>query len=534
MRRQLLLFVLGLSLLFACQQGSDNTTVKAEPEPVRGGIYRTAFPFSPRDLDPAFSTDIYSITLIQQIFDGLVQFDQNLNVLPALATNWRVSADGLVYTFILRQGVRFHNGRQVTADDFVYSFTRILEPNERASALSFFQKIKGADDYRTGEKKQVEGVKALNPYTLEITLKEPFAPFLSVLAMKDSKVVPREEVERWGKDFGHHPVGTGPFRLELFEPERIVLVANSDYYEGPPYLEKAVYSVYPGAQNEEIADDFLAGRLEEAPFYGIILEKMSGKTDYQLFRKPSLSLLFYGMNCAAEPLGNPLVRQAIMHTINKSQILREVYKDRFVEAKRILPPGMLAYLPAEASSDYDPERARALLSQAGYGNQKRLPPLIMLSASRSPSAQKEFRFLSEDMAAVGISLQIKYETDWPKFEALLRRGEFTIYRYAWFADIPDPDNFLGVLCGSDSPYNFMRYKNQRVDALLSEALTQLDPLKRTALYRAAEDLIDKDVPMVPMLYLTFESAFQPYVKGLQISALGAPYIPLKKIWLDKH
>jgi peptide/nickel transport system substrate-binding protein/oligopeptide transport system substrate-binding protein len=158
----------------------------------------------------------------------------------------------------------------------------------------------------------------------------------------------------------------------------------------------------------------------------------------------------------------------------------------------------------------------------------------MLSASKSPSAQKEFGFLIEDMAAVGISLQIKYETDWTKFEALLRRGEFMLYRYAWFADVPDPDNFLGVLCSSESPYNFMGYRNQRVNALLSDALTRVDPLQRAALYREAEDLINKDVPMIPILYLTFESAFQPYVKGLQISALGAPYIPLRKIWLDKH
>ena len=109
-----------------------------------------------------------------------------------------------------------------------------------------------------------------------------------------------------------------------------------------------------------------------------------------------------------------------------------------------------------------------------------------------------------------------------------------MYRYAYFADVPDPDNFLGMLFGSTSPYNFMVYKNQRVDALLSEALTRIDPLSRAAIYREAETLILKDAPMVPLLYLTFESAFQPYVKGLQISALGAPYIPLKKIWLDKH
>ncbi len=534
MRRLLLVLVFGLFFNIGCQQEAANPPQQAEPQARRGGTYRAALPWSPRNLDPAFSTDIYSVTLIQQIFDGLVHFDQNLNVIPALATNWQVSTDGLVYTFNLRQDARFHNGRQVTAGDFVNSFIRILDPNERASALTFFEKIEGASTYRSGKSSEVEGLKALNASTLEITLAEPFAPFLAVLAMKSSKVIPQEEVERWGEDFGHHPVGTGPFRLESWEGNQIVLSPNNDYYEGRPYLDKVVYSIYPGAQNEKIAEDFLAGRLEEAPFYGIILDRMSGKTEYQLFRKPSLSLMFYGMNCVSGPLADSRVRQAVKHSINKSRILHEVYKDQFVEAKRILPPGMMAHLPAEVTSEYDPGKAKAMLSQAGFGDKKSLPPVVMVSASRSPSAQKEFRFLIEDMAAVGISLQITYETDWPSFEALLRQGEFAMYRYAWFADIPDPDNFVGVLCGSGSPYNFMRYENPRVDALLSEALTQVDPLKRAALYREAEDVIAGDVPMVPLLYLNFESAFQPYVKGLEISALGAPYIPLKRVWLDKH
>ena len=531
MKRQLLLFCLWMIILFACQQGPDKTAEK--PEPRTGGIYRAALPQTPRDLDPAFSTDIYSITLIQQIFDGLVQFDQNLNVVPALATDWRVSTDGLVYTFNLRSGVTFHNGREVTAEDFVYSFNRILDPKERAGALSFFEKIKGADDYRSGRDKKVEGLRALGPLTLEITLEEPFAPFLSVLAMKDSKVVPREELERWGKDFGHHPVGTGPFRLESFGQDLIVLGANLEYFEGRPYLDKVTYSVFPGAQREKIAEEFMQGRLEEAALFGRTREQVVGKAIYQLVRKPTLSLLFYGMNCRSEPFNDPLLRKAINYAINKQRIVLEVYEQQFVVAYSLLPPGMPGHFPEDGLLAHDTQKAKELLAKAGYGSSVPPPNLTLLSASRSKAAEQEFELLTQDLAAVGISLQVEYETDWTKFEALLRQGRFMMYRYAWFADVPDPDNFLGVLCSSDSTYNFMGYEDPQVDRLLSDALVQADPLKRAALYRQAEDLIEEDVPLVPILYLTFESAFQPYVKGLQISALGAPYIPLKKIWLDK-
>jgi ABC-type transport system substrate-binding protein len=136
-------------------------------------------------------------------------------------------------------------------------------------------------------------------------------------------------------------------------------------------------------------------------------------------------------------------------------------------------------------------------------------------------AQKELAMVAADLAAVGVELQIKYETDWPTFEATLN-------------SIPDPDNFLNVICGSDSLYNFMRYKNPKVDRLLSQALVETDIIKRVGLYREAESMILEDAPMIPFMYWVFESVFQPYVKGLEISALGSPYIPLKKIWLDKQ
>lgn len=534
MKKLLLPLTLALSLVISCQPEPTEKQKQAELQPRRGGTYRAALPWSPRTLDPAFSTDIYSVTLIQQIFDGLVQFDQNLSVIPALATTWKVSNDGLKYTFALRQDARFHNGRQVTAEDFIYSFTRILDPKEESSALSFFQRVKGAAAYRNGKSKEVVGLRAIDSHTLEINISEPFAPFLSILAMISSKVVPREEVEKWGKDFGHHPVGTGPFRLESSEEDRISLEANLDYFEGRPYLDKVIYSVYPGAQREKISEEFLASRLEEVVLYGTIRERISGKAMYQLARKPTLSLLFYGMNCRTEPLNNPLLRQAINYAINKHKIVGEVYKDQFVVAETVLPPGMPGYFPENASFAHDAQKAKELLEKAGYGPSRPAPAITLLSASRSKAAQREFELLTQDLAAVGISLDVEYETDWSTFEVLLRQGKFMMYRYAYFADVPDPDNFLGMLCGSNSPYNFMVYKNQRVDELLSEALTRFDPLSRAAIYREVEALILKDAPMVPLLYLTFESAFQPYVKGLQISALGAPYIPLKKIWLDEH
>lgn len=534
MRRLLVSLIVILTFVISCQQEPSGPSEEAQPEIKTGGVYRAPLPWSPRTLDPAFSTDIYAVTLIQQIFDGLVQFDQNLNIIPALATSWTVSRDKLTYTFTLREDARFHNGRLVKADDFVYSFSRILDPNEQAGALSFFKRIKGAPSYRSGRSKQVEGLRALGGHTLEITLSEPFAPFMSVLAMKDSKVVPREELERLGEKFGLHPVGTGPLRLESWDNNKIVLTANHEYYEGRPNLDRVVYTVYPGAQHQKVFEDFQAGYLEEAFVIGASRDKVAQTKIYQYYRKPSLSLMFYGMNCSFSPLNDVRVRQALNWAINKKRIISKVFNNQFVPAETILPPGMVGYMPENSSYDYDPEKARRLLAEAGYGPSQKMLSLSLLSASKSDVAQKELAMVTADLARVGVELQIEYETDWPTFEKALDQEEIQIYRYAWFADIPDPDNFLNILCGSEASYNFMRYSNPQVDSLLSQALAETNIIKRVSLYRDAERYILEDAPMVPFMYLTFESVFQPYVKGLEISALGAPYIPLKKIWLDKH
>ena len=532
--RRLLLFALLLSTILGCQQEPTGLSEQAQPEIKTGGVYRAPLSWRPSNLDPPFTTDIYAVTLVQQIFDGLVQFDQNLNIIPALATSWTVSRDQLTYTFVLRQDARFHNGRPVTARDFVYSFSRILDPEEQAGALSFFKKVRGAASYRSGISKEVEGFKALDAHTLEITLNEAFAPFLSVLAMKESKVVPREEVERLGKQFGHHPVGTGPFRLESWEGNRIVLSANKDYHEGRPYLDRVEFTVYEGSQNERIFQDFQAGLLEEALVFGGIREQIAKSPQYQFVRKPTLSLLFYGMNCTETKLKDKRVRQALNYAINKEKIIQQYVKDQFVPASTILPPGMPSYTPENKSYPYNPDKAKSLLREAGYEVSPGRLSLSILSASRSKLAQEELALVAADLADVGVDLSVQYETDWPAFEARLKSGRVQLFRYAWSADIPDPDNFLSILCSSTSPYNFMRYQNGEVDRLLSQALVTTDMLERVRLYRKAEQAVLEDAPLIPWLYLTFESVFQPYVKGLEIGALGGPYIPLKKIWLTKH
>jgi len=502
------------------------------PGPYKGRQYRFPLPASPASLDPARAADISSITIIQQVFDGLVQFDGNLNVIPAIARSWRVSRDGFRYHFFLRDGVRFHNGRRVEARDFVYSFTRILDPKVKSNAAGLFSRILGARAFQEGKDSDVKGLRALGPQELEIRLAEPYPPFLTILAMKSAKVVPQEKVEKPGSSLGRNPVGTGPFRFVQWQNDsRIVLKANRDYFEGPPLLDGITYLIYPGVQSDLMVKDFLEGRLESLTVYSARNRSDLEKKGYRFQRKPALSLLFYGINCAHGPLRNPKVRRALNFALKRDAIV--FLRERHVVARGVIPPGMPGYSPDQKGYPFDPERGRALLAEAGYPEGRGIPVLHFWSASRSEIAQKELAIVKENLEAIGISIQIHYETDWKAFENVLKNKDFDLFRFRISPDIPDPEDSVLALFSSGSAYNFFSYTNHRFDRLMERTRKEVDPLKRAELFRKVEGIAVEDCPIVPILHYVFEGAFQPYVRGVELNALGSQYIPMKKIWFEK-
>jgi len=507
---------------------------KIGEKPVWGGTYRRPLEFMPKTLDPAFSTDIYAVTVIQQLFDGLVQFDKDLNLIPAIAKSWRISHDGLTYTFYLREGVKFHNGREVTSSDFVYSFTRIIDPKTKSPGASFLDRILGFKQFHEGKVNHVRGLNAGGKYIFEMALSEPYTPFLSVLGMNKFKVLPKEEVERPGIDFGKSPVGTGPFKLvSMREGEEIVLEANPDYFEGRPYLDKIIFKTFHGDPVEDIFRNFVEGTLGETKVPFKEFRDSSRLKHFYIVRKPILSLRFYGLQIKTKPFDNKKIRQAINFAINKDRIDKEAFQGMDYLTDRIIPLGMPGSSPAKITYSYNPKRAKELLLQAGYPGGKGIPPIEFWSAQKAEMTQKELDIVKSNLADIGIHLQIRTETNWKKFEERLISYKTPIFRYAWYADIPDPDNFLGILFHSKSKYNFTGYQRPEVDKILDMAKKEVNSLKRVDFYRKAEEIIMEDAVIVPTINHIFQQAYQPYVRGVEVNALGGPYIPMKKIWLKK-
>jgi peptide/nickel transport system substrate-binding protein/oligopeptide transport system substrate-binding protein len=508
---------------------------RAQRAPVDPTTYRRPLGNDPRSLDPVRISDVYSRSVAQQIFDGLVRLDHTLTVAPALAEFWRASRDGLTWTFTLRRGVRFHHGREVTADDVVFSFSRILDPRLKSSAAESFMPIKGARAFREGKARTVEGLQALDARTVQVTLDEAFAPFVSVLALGHAKILPREIVEAKGEAFGREPVGTGPFRFAQWDRGRsLTLAANRGYFEGPPRLARIVYRIFPGDNSVAMFDEFQKGLLEDSqvPTQGHRGITTGAGAAYVYVKRPMFNLRYYGLNARIKPLDDRRVRLAIVRAIDQAPILADVFGGRFTPARGILPPGTLGFNPQLRVAAPDPRVARELLAQAGYPDGRGLPPIVFWSAARSERVVREHELMARDLAAVGITAQFRYETDWPAFQKLLEEGRAPAFLYAWYADAPDPDNFLYLLFHSQSPRNYSGYASPAVDGLLVQARAEADLSRRVDLYRRAEQLIVDDGALLPVWHYPYERVFQPYVRSVEVNGLGDPYIPMRKIWLE--
>jgi peptide/nickel transport system substrate-binding protein/oligopeptide transport system substrate-binding protein len=527
-------------LLFSTAVGAAQPLEQSAPHPPGaqfGGVFRRTLGANPVTLDPALVTDIYGRPIVNEVFDGLVQFDANLKPIPALAEFWEASRDGRTWTFALRQGVKFHNGREMTAQDVVYSFTRLLDATKPLPVADLCQHIQGAREFREGKAASVQGLQAQGRYTFRMVLEEPLAPRLIVLGLTNTAVVPQEEVEKPGGDFGHAPVGTGPFKFVRWQPnQEIVLEANDQYYKGRPFLDAVVFKIIVGAKLEQTFAEFLKGNLEETIIPSGKLDEVRVNPQYRQYqhvRKPTLSLLYLGFNTRMKPFDDRRVRQAFNYAVNKEAIVRKIARMGYIPAVGALPPWLLGYDPDLQGYDYDPAKARELLAAAGYPNGTGFPVVQLWSGQQAESTKAELAAYQKYLADIGVQVELHFASDWPDFRARLEQGTLPMFRLRWFADVPDPDNVLFPLLHSTSSVNRMFYRNPRVDQLLEQARQELNQAWRTALYREVERIVLRDAPWITQQYPILDYLYQPYVQGVEINLLGRRDIPLQKIWL-KH
>ncbi len=540
-RRDLIEYLLFIALLafsvliWGCNDQSERTSSPEQGKTQRaGGTYRLPLTQNPASLDPAYVHHNYGNIVVQQMFDGLVRFDAYLAPIPALAESWRIEDNGLTYIFTLRRNARFHNGLPVTVEDVIYSLSRLLRIKPPPAIEPHLLKIEGAAAYREFRADRVTGFEVSGQNILRVRLVEPHVPFLTALGMYQAAIVPRMEFSGTDK-FHRNPIGSGPFRFVSWEKDRSIRLERfEDYYEGNSLLEAIEFKIFTQQQNKLILMDFRQGRLHEMPVFSP--ETKAALAEYpglQWFHRPSLSLFFYGINCEHPPLNDPVLRRYLSAAIDRRELVDKVFNGQFETAQTILPPGMPGYNPPSKSMrdrllESIPQPNRAL---DGDGIAEEIE---IVSAYETPRVRSEMELVGKYWRKLGVRLKAKYITDWDAFNDYIRSDKVQIYRYVWYADMPDPDSMLYPLFASDSADNQMRFHDSQVDRLLNAARRKIDPVERTGLYREAEKLILSHAPLIPLFHLSVDRVYQAAVMGARPSALGAHTMSLHKVWLNRN
>lgn len=485
-------------------------------------------------LDPAFAKDQAIIWGCSQLYNGLIRLDEQLQPQPCIAKRWTISPDGKTYTFTLRNDVYFHKNelfktsdstRAVTAHDFLYSFRRILDPDVASPGRWVFE--------------EVDHFQAVDDTTFAIHLRQPFSPFLSLLGMVYCSVVPREVVEHYGADYRQHPCGTGPFRLQLWkEGVKLVMRRNPHYFERDslghplPYLDAVAVTFIVDKQTTFL--EFVKGNLDfmnslDASYKDEILTQTGQlKAKYadriDMVSTPFLNTEYLGfrMENPESPLHDRRIRQAINYGFDRTKMMKYLRNG-------IGQPGTGGMVPcglpgfdtvAGYGYEYDPQKALALLAQAGHPHGKGLPTLTLSTTS---SYLDLCKYIQQQLGLLGIDIKVDVNPP-AALREQIAQGKSSWFRGSWIADYPDAENYLSLFySGNRCPAgaNYTRYSNPQYDRLYLQAKGATDPQHRIALYRQMDEIIMRDAPVIILYYDQVLHFTHKNVHGLRSNAMNA-------------
>lgn len=496
-------------------------------------------------LDPAFARTQDNIWAVSQLFNGLVQLDNNLNIKPCIAKKWDISADGLHYTFYLRNDVLFHKNkifenheqRIVTASDFVYSFNRIIDPNT-ASPGSWIFNDKIADNPFV----------AINDSVFQINLKKPFPPFLGLLSMPYCFAVPNEAIKAFGKDFGRNPIGTGPFSFGKWNEEvKLIFMKNDEYFETEngkklPYIDAVSISFLDDKQSAFL--EFLQGNLSffngvESSFKdeiinkdGTLKSKYSSK--FKTLITPFLNTEYLAFllddslpNSKEHPLYDKNLRLAIHYAIDKKSLIKYLRNNIGKAADGGFVPNGLAGYKRNENLSFDLEKARYYLSKSKYKQDAK--PIILYTT-------KDYLdiclFVQKDLNRAGINVKIEVQpASFLKEEKSNNRLNF--FRGSWIADYPDAENYLACFYSpnfSPSGPNYTHFKNQEYDKLYESIFTTSNEAEREKIYYRMDEILFAECPVIPLFYDQSLRLINKNVKNLNNNPSNS--LDLKRVIID--
>ena len=542
MRRPILYILIVCCWFLSCQ---NETVDKKENKTV----FRYNESSGISSLDPLYARNVENIWAINQIFNGLVQMNDDLEVKPCISKSWEISEDGLTYTFHLRNDVFFHDndgfeggkGRKVIASDFVHSLYRIIDPKQASPGAWIFNNIDKENDL---------GFKAVNDSTLIIYLLKPFPPFLGLLTMQYCSVIPFEIVELYDQDFRNQPVGTGPFKFKLWkEGVKLVLVKNENYFEKDkkgnslPYLD--AISVTFINEKQVVFLEFVKGNLDmvsgmdQMPKDEVLTQtgklniKYQGK--FRLETNPYLKTDYLGILVDPNsdlvknsPLKFKAVRKAINYGIDRELMITYLRNNIGTPASGgIIPRGMPSFNPKLVKGyTYDPEKASSLLLEAGFDSENPVPEITI-------STHKKFHdmceFMQHQLSEIGIRIKIDVQPAISLRERVAK-SQLNMFRKSWIADYPDAENYLALFYSKNfcpAGPNYTHFSNPEFDKLYDKAQLETDDSLRYRYYQQMDNIMVEEAPIVPLYYDQIIRLVQNNINGLSKNPMNL--LSLKRV-----
>lgn len=476
----------------------------------------------PTTLDPAIARETTSHFFVTSLFSGLVRMTSDSEIEPDLAESWTIDDAGVVYTFTLRDGITFHDGTPITAEDFKYSIERAADAALHSeTAPLYLGDIVGITEKLDGEADEVSGVEVLDERTIRITVDEPKEYFLAKLTYPSGAIVDRRTVEPLGFDWwmSDDINGSGPYRLARWEEDEVVILQRFDDYHRTASLE---YVISPQAALPGVSG--LAMYLTDA-WDGIQVgtgaldsiresETLSG----QLREFPQLTTYYLGVDGAQPPFDDPNVRLAFLMALDRERLIEVIYDGNVELAKGLLPPGLPGYSESLRGIPYDPEAARQLLAGSKYADD--FPQVVFSAVDRDGEPTEQVQFIIAAWQEVlGIEVEVDLlETD--VYYYSLENVVGNLWHSGWVADYPDPENFLDLLLSSHVLEG--KYVNERFDSLIEAARTERDRETRLRIYGEAEQLLIDEAGIFPLFHIKDYVLVRPRVEGFRMNALGQP------------
>jgi oligopeptide transport system substrate-binding protein len=540
-----LIFLIIPALLVSCKPKTDN----------RG---KTVFKYNESSgigtLDPAFARDQSIIWACNQLYNGLVQLNDSMQIVPAVAKSWNISNDGKTYTFILRDDVFFHETefyhfpapRKVAASDFVYSYNRIISSEVASPGKWIFASV---DTNATGK----PAFEAVNDTIFSIRLSRPFPPFLGILTMQYCSVVAHEVVDKYGKDYRNHPVGTGPFQFKYWkEGVKLVLAKNPHYFEFEngqrlPFLDAVAVTFIVDKQS--VFMEFVKGNLDflsgiDASYKDELLTSSGTlnpkyRTKFKLSTHPYLNTEYLGflVDAGKSTSDNPLlkkeVRQAINYGFDRVKMIRFLRNNIGTPAYAgMVPQGLPSFdSSAVKGYSYQPQKALELLAKAGYPNGKGMPAITLAA---SASYLDLCQYIQHELSKIGIELKIEVNPPATQRE-MISQSKLPFFRGSWIADYPDAENYLSLFYSKNfcpNGPNYTHFSNAEFDQLYEQSQNQVNDTLRYEVYKKMDAILMEEAPVVVLYYDKVMRLIQNNIEGLGNNSMNL--LTLKRVKKGKR